>query len=128
VLDAHHPWRSVLASALDQPPGGSRRLGQRRDDNASAVLLALWLGRCLKVPVTQTVSAGPASPRCGSGPGGDITVSRSDGVTAVLSRPGAPASRVALQRRDLADLLSEELRRLDPDEVYGDVIRQVPEE
>ncbi|MDQ5974472.1 MAG: Oxidoreductase [Actinomycetota bacterium] len=124
------PWRSVLASALDQPPGRITSVSvSAEDDNASAVLLALWLGRCLKVPVTQTVSAGPGITEVRLGTeAGDITVSRSDGVTAVLSRPGAPASRVALQRRDLADLLSEELRRLDPDEVYGDVIRQVPEE
>ena len=33
---------------------------------------------------------------------GDITVSRSDGTTAVLSRPGSVDSRVALPRRDLA--------------------------
>ena len=56
---------------------------------------------------------------------GDIQVSRSDGVTAVLSRPGAPDSRVALPRRELAELLAEELRRLDPDEVYGEVLAQV---
>ena len=120
----------MLSSALDQPPGRITSVSvSAEDDNASAVLLALWLGRCLKVPVTQTVSAGPGITEVRLGTeAGDITVSRSDGVTAVLSRPGAPASRVALQRRDLADLLSEELRRLDPDEVYGDVIRQVPEE
>ena len=54
------PWRSVLASALDQPPGRITSVSvSAEDDNASAVLLALWLGRCLKVPVTQTVSAGP---------------------------------------------------------------------
>ena len=53
---------------------------------------------------------------------GNIVVSRSDGVTAVLSRPGSPDSRVALPRRDLAELLSEDLRRLDPDTVYGDVL------
>jgi hypothetical protein len=29
---------------------------------------------------------------------------------------------VALHRRDTAELLAEELRRLDPDEVYGETI------
>ena len=56
---------------------------------------------------------------------GDIVVSRTDGTTAVLSRPGVPDSRVALPRRELAELLAEELRRLDPDEVYGEVLAQV---
>jgi len=40
----------------------------------------------------------------------------------VLRRPGEPERRVALHRRDTAELLSEELRRLDPDEVYAETI------
>jgi len=36
-----------------------------------------------------------------------------------------PDSTIALPRRGLPDLLSEELRRLDPDEVYGDVLRSL---
>jgi hypothetical protein len=33
---------------------------------------------------------------------------------------------VALQRRDIAELLAEELRRLDPDEIYGESLAAVP--
>ena len=36
------------------------------------------------------------------------------------SEPGEPDRRVALHRRDQAELLAEELRRLDPDDVYGE--------
>lgn len=36
----------------------------------------------------------------------------------MLTQPGQPARRIALQRRDNKDCLIEELRRLDPDEVY----------
>jgi hypothetical protein len=32
---------------------------------------------------------------------------------------------VALHRRDTAELLAEELRRLDPDEVYGETLVHV---
>jgi hypothetical protein len=32
---------------------------------------------------------------------------------------------VALHRRDTAELLAEELRRLDPDEVYGETLAHV---
>jgi glucose-6-phosphate dehydrogenase assembly protein OpcA len=32
---------------------------------------------------------------------------------------------VALQRREIADLLAEELRRLDPDEIYGESLAAV---
>jgi glucose-6-phosphate dehydrogenase assembly protein OpcA len=62
---------------------------------------------------------------CLATPDGDVRVSRTDGTTAVLSRPGVPDSRVALPLRELAELLAEELRRLDPDEVYGQVLARV---
>ena len=39
---------------------------------------------------------------------------------ATLARPGQPDRHVALQRRDIAELLAEELRRLDPDDIYGE--------
>ncbi len=118
------PWRSVLASALDRPPGQvSRATVNAEEANASAILLRTWLHRCLQAPVDLVVSPGPGITEVRlETPAGDITVSRADGVTAILTRPGSPESRVALPRRDLAELLSEELRRLDPDEVYGEVI------
>lgn len=121
------PWRSVLASILDQrtPPVTSASVSAE-DSNPSAILLATWLRHCLKVPVALTVSDGPGVTEVRLvTDDGDIVVSRTDGVTAMLSRPGVPDSRVALPRRELAELLAEELRRLDPDEVYGEVISQV---
>jgi glucose-6-phosphate dehydrogenase assembly protein OpcA len=53
---------------------------------------------------------------------GDVVISRPDGRVASLSRPGQPDRHVALHRREIADLLAEELRRLDPDEVYGEAL------
>ncbi|MBK9740205.1 MAG: glucose-6-phosphate dehydrogenase assembly protein OpcA [Actinobacteria bacterium] len=121
------PWRSVLASALDQPPGQIfRAYVSAEENNPSAILLSLWLGHNLRVPVEMATSAGPGITEVRlETDGGDITVSRADGINAVLSRPDTPDSRVALTRRDLAELMSEELRRLDPDEVYGEVIALV---
>ena len=40
------------------------------------------------------------------------------GTTATLSRTGAPDSLVSLARRETRDCLAEDLRRLDPDEIY----------
>lgn len=122
------PWRSALASILDQPSGKVTRAAVAAEEgNPSAILLALWLARCLKVEVEQTVSAGPGITEVRLDTGeGVISINRSDGVTALLARPGSPDSRISLPRRDLAELLSEELRRLDPDEVYGDIIGKVP--
>jgi len=53
---------------------------------------------------------------------GPITVSRGDGRTATLAWPGRPDRMVALHRREQAELLAEELRRLDPDEVYAETL------
>ncbi len=121
------PWRAVLAAVFDQPtPAVSAAVVSAEEGNPSAVLLATWLRYCLDVPVEQVVSEGPGITEVRlTTSEGDIQVSRTDGVTAILSRPGAPDSRVALPRRDLAELLAEELRRLDPDEVYGEVLAQV---
>ncbi|MET3144156.1 UNVERIFIED_ORG: glucose-6-phosphate dehydrogenase assembly protein OpcA, partial [Arthrobacter sp. UYEF10] len=36
-----------------------------------------------------------------------------------------PAQRISLPRRSLKDCLAEELRRLDPDEVFGETVRSL---
>ena len=121
------PWRAVLASILDQPIGAITAATVHAEEaNASAILLVTWLNRALKVPVDLQVSEGPGITQVQlATDDGEVTVNRPDGSTAVLSRPGMPDSRVSLPRRELADLMAEELRRLDPDEVYGDVISHV---
>ena len=48
-----------------------------------------------------------------------ISISRTDGRLATFASPGQPDRPVALKRRDLPDLLAEELRRLDEDDVYA---------
>ena len=46
---------------------------------------------------------------------------------ATLSKPGQSDRMVALHRRDTAELLAEELRRLDPDEVYAEALGRFAE-
>lgn len=118
------PWRSALASALDQfSPALTEGVVVAEEQNASALLLRSWLAQCLRVPVRLETSSGPGitEVRLSSGEG-DIVVERPQGDTATLRRPGVADARIALPRRGLAGLLSEELRRLDPDEVYGSVL------
>jgi glucose-6-phosphate dehydrogenase assembly protein OpcA len=50
---------------------------------------------------------------------GPVELVRPDGRVGRLSQPGQPDRLVALARREVRDCLAEELRRLDPDEIYG---------
>lgn len=117
-------WRSVIAATLDQPYDSiSRGTVSAEEHNPSADLITAWLAGRLRIPVTRTTSAGPGITEVSFvTPEGDITLSRTDGRTATLSKPGQVERRVALQRRETAELLSEELRRLDPDEVYAEAL------
>lgn len=54
---------------------------------------------------------------------GDVVLSRMAGDVASLYQHGRPVQRIALPRRTDQDCLAEELRRLDPDETFGDVVR-----
>ncbi len=118
------PWRSLLAATLDQPHGqitGGSVAAEPR--NPTANLIASWLTSRLKAPFSRDDSGGPGITEVRfTTADGDITITRPDGRTATLARPGQPERRVALHRRDTAELLAEELRRLTADEIYGETL------
>jgi len=120
-------WRSLLAATLDRPYAGILEAPVVAEaDNPSADLMAAWLAGRLGVPVRQEISDGPGVTEVSFMTGaGKIVISRADGRNATLSRPGEPDRFVALHRRDIPELLSEELRRLDPDEVYGEALAEL---
>ena len=124
------PWRQQLASVLDQPPFETIEAVevQAADTSLSARLLAAWLSLALDIRVTYT--SVPERPQVGSiqrvtlmRASGDVVLERTDPGQARLTQPGQPVHEVTLVRRNLRDCLAEELRHLDPDEVYGLVIR-----
>jgi glucose-6-phosphate dehydrogenase assembly protein OpcA len=117
-------WRSLLAATLDRPyPEILEATVGAEADNPSADLMAAWLTGRLGVPVQREISAGPGVTEVSFMTAkGKIVISRADGRNATLSRPGEPDRYVALHRREVAELLAEELRRLDPDEVYGETL------
>jgi glucose-6-phosphate dehydrogenase assembly protein OpcA len=93
------------------------------EHNPTADLIAAWLTGRLGVPFRRDDSGGPGITEVAfSTSDGDITISRPDGRNATLSRPDQPERHVALHRRDAAELLAEELRRLDPDEIYSETL------
>ena len=114
------PWRALLAAALDQQPLKVRRASVTAERiSPSADLLQAWLNDRLRVPVDRANSAGPGITEVVlETKDGPIRISRKDGVLATFSSPDRPDRPVALRRRELPDLLAEELRRLDEDDVY----------
>ncbi len=122
-------WREQLAAVLDQPPyepvTAVEVVGS--GSSPSTGLLAAWLRLKLDVEVNwryatpkewphgiQRVRLTRAS--------GDIVLERSNDLDATLTQPGQPSHDIVLPRRSLRECLAEELRRLDPDLLYGRVI------
>ena len=120
-------WRGLLAAALDQPPHEKiiEATVSGASDSASADLLAGWLALQLGCPVKRL-----KVDRAGSGlravslvrRSGEITLVRPEGNTATLSVTSQPPRQMTLPRRILRDCIAEELRRLDADDVYSEVL------
>ena len=123
-------WRALLAAALDQVQSKVTSASVTAERiSPSADLLSAWLADRLKVKVQRRSSQGPGITRAVlTTKKGDIVISRGDGKLATLSAPGEPDRPVALKRRDLDELLSEELRRLDPDDVYARTVKRMVKE
>jgi glucose-6-phosphate dehydrogenase assembly protein OpcA len=121
-------WRGLLAATLDQPPhekvtevevSGSA-------DSPSTDLLAAWLAWALRCPTKRTKAPAKAGPGVHSvvltRRSGPISLVRPEGTTAELTAANQPERHISLPRRTLRECLSEELRRLDADDIYADVL------
>jgi glucose-6-phosphate dehydrogenase assembly protein OpcA len=121
-------WRGLLAAAFDQPPHDAVSAGTVTggNDSPSAELMAAWIALTLRAPVTRTRTPG------GTGlisvvldrESGPVELVRPEGSVATLTQPGQPERRVSLPPRSDRDCLAEELRRLDPDEIYAEVLTE----
>lgn len=134
-------WRSMVAAAVDSAgaPGsagvtvtGGRVYGS--PDSASAALLAGWLSSRLDTSVKVIESDAKAPDKGGRPDAAEVSglrldldrtdriyITHDDGV-GVISRAGRPDSSAALAEREIGELLGEELRRLDADEVYCEAL------
>ena len=122
-------WRALLATALDAPPHDPVTSAVVAGEvvSPSTDLLAGWLAARLDVKVKRS----PAKSGAGmvsvvlerrSGP---VELVRPDGKVGRLRQPGQPDRLVALARREVRDCIAEELRRLDPDEIYAESLSAV---
>jgi glucose-6-phosphate dehydrogenase assembly protein OpcA len=119
-------WRALLAAALDQPPFEpvTKATVSGASDSPSSDLLAAWLGHRLRCDVVRRKTA-PGTGMVGvvlDRPSGPVSLQRPDGTVATLTQPGQPDRRIAMPRRSDVDCLLEDLRRLDPDEVYAETL------
>lgn len=122
-------WREQLAAVLDQPPyepvTAVEVVGS--GSSPSTGLLAAWLRLKLDVDVEWRYASPDEWPHGIqrvrlTRAGGDIVLERSNDLDATLTQPGQPSHDIVLPRRSLRECLAEELRRLDPDLLYGRVI------
>lgn len=120
-------WRGLLAAALDLPPSErvDRAVVAGDGRHPSVWLLGAWLAEALDCP-TEVVAEDGAQGithvilERASGP---VRIDRPDGRRATLLHPGQPERHLAMPLRELRECLSEDLRRMDADEVYGEVLR-----
>ncbi|MFF2495271.1 glucose-6-phosphate dehydrogenase assembly protein OpcA [Agromyces sp. NPDC058064] len=122
-------WRAQLAAVLDQPPYEpiTKVHVSGAIDSPSTTLLGAWLRLQLRCATGVELT----SVEDGSHGIHGVRLERASGVIelvrdvpgiATLRQPDQPLHDVALPRRSLRDCLADELRRLDPDELYGEVI------
>jgi glucose-6-phosphate dehydrogenase assembly protein OpcA len=122
-------WRSILASVFDHPVGTVTSAVVTGDGiDPSAVLMATWLRKCLRIPVDMALGSDPELTSIAiATKAGQVRVERIDDHRVLLERPDGPSSRLPLPPRELHDLLAEELRRLDSDEAYREVVSSLTE-
>ena len=119
-------WRGLLAAAFDLPPYEPATAVRVEGDlrHPSVHLLGAWLAQALgcRVDVVGVDGAVGITRVLVERPSGDVEIDRPDGRRATLRHPEQPVRHVAMPLRELRECLSEELRRMDADEVYGEVL------
>jgi glucose-6-phosphate dehydrogenase assembly protein OpcA len=123
-------WRAALASAYDGAHDDAVAAEVRGDDtDPSALLLAGWLSSALGVyvPVTKEGRQSIESVSLTFAGGATITAAR-EGTRLVLRREGTPDSIAPFSDRSVGELLAEELRRLDDDDIYAEALGTVTDQ
>ncbi len=119
-------WRGYLAALLDEPPyepvTSVKVKGSLR--HPTTWLLAAWLRLRLKCGVTMEDSESDfVESVVMTRDSGDIALHRQPGeTTASFVRPGRPDQVVPLPIRTTEAKLVEELRRMNPDQAYAEVL------
>ena len=115
-------WRALLTSALDQAPHEpiTSALVSGLKDEPALDILAGWLASRIDGQVERAV--GDLKVELVR-PSETITLSRpQEGITATITRTAKPDALVPLARRETRECLAEDMRRLDPDDIYHEAL------
>jgi glucose-6-phosphate dehydrogenase assembly protein OpcA len=116
-------WRALVAAAFDSLSSTPTSAVVTAAEAPTSALLIGWLRSRLGISVelnvqgrsTQQVSFALAD-------GTELVIRRRDERTALISRSDQADRVMPLAPRDLGDLLAEDIRRLDADELYADAL------
>lgn len=124
------PWRALLAAALDQHTGEvTGAMVEASPGNPAARLLAAWLGDRLGVQVVERRGTMEQISRVElHTDAGEVCIQRIDETSCHFTVPGAAPREVPLGARALAELLAEDLRRLDADDIYAATLTHLLED
>lgn len=117
-------WRALLAAALDQM-GAEVLSGSVTASNSNpvAALLVAWLESRLGISIERVADPGAQITKVVlTSQDGDVIIRRIDTHSCEFSVPGTKPRIVPIRRRTIAELLAEDLRRLDADEVYAETL------
>ncbi|WP_137147517.1 glucose-6-phosphate dehydrogenase assembly protein OpcA [Mycolicibacterium sp. CR10] len=118
-------WRALLTSALDEPPHEpiTSALVSGLKTEPALDILAGWLASRIDGQVQRAV--GDLKVELVR-PSETITLSRpQEGITATITRTAKPDALVPLARRETRECLAEDMRRLDPDEIYHEALEGI---
>lgn len=118
-------WRALLTSALDEAPHEpiTSALVSGLKTEPALDILAGWLASRIDGQVQRAV--GDLKVELVR-PSETITLSRpQEGITATITRTAKPDALVPLARRETRECLAEDMRRLDPDEIYHEALEGI---
>jgi glucose-6-phosphate dehydrogenase assembly protein OpcA len=119
-------WRALIAAAFDSLSSTPKSAMVTGAETPPTALLVGWLRSKLGIDVHLSVSGRDINEvrfQLGSdGSGSELSIKRRDERSAVITRPDQADRMMPLPPRDLGDLLAEDVRRLDADEVFAEAL------
>jgi len=120
-------WRALIAAAFDSMSTTAKSAVVTGGESPPTALIVGWLRSKLGIPVELKKSGREIREvrfeLAGEGGGSsELVIKRRDERSAVITRADQADRVMPVAPRDLGDLLAEDVRRLDADEVYGEAL------